>query len=389
MTSFGDMIQMAHNAGKKGDPMDALAAQLGGTHITKPKPKKTKVAKKQSVSGDDNNSDAVSETSNVEIMVDTIHLFKSMKGSGKKNNDSYNRKREEILRIIRDTYTYDADATYGNQWKVLREKFNSALDQIFNTYSPASAQTNGYDRITLVKLAGRGNNYDFDCMFYKGELLVWETRLEFKCGMTSPCKKITELTQYLNADANKLWMTGYPEMFYDTVVSKHEIFKNHPSISKEEYLKHVMNSSSKHPFFTSIDTAYELNTDGFKTIINKLAKATISEFLKSHSKFQMSEFQAELLRTQKNKVFLLWNALDQQFYTDIFEDSELECGILSRIHLNNTIVITTKNSDSEHRLLLRWKNHIGILNPAWQIKLVRAKPTPAKPKTQPKKSQSK
>ena len=44
-----------------------------------------------------------------------------------------------------------------------------------------------------------------------------------------------------------------------------------------------------------------------------------------------------------------------------------EYGII--VKNRNTIVLMSDNY--EYHLLLRWRNHAGILNPAWQIKVVR------------------
>jgi hypothetical protein len=36
----------------------------------------------------------------------------------------------------------------------------------------------------------------------------------------------------------------------------------------------------------------------------------------------------------------------------------------------NTIVVVSR-AGTKHHMLLRWKNHLGILYPAWQISLSR------------------
>ena len=37
----------------------------------------------------------------------------------------------------------------------------------------------------------------------------------------------------------------------------------------------------------------------------------------------------------------------------------------------NTVILTNKNKTVEYHMLLRWKNHAGVLFPAWQIKFKR------------------
>ena len=60
----------------------------------------------------------------------------------------------------------------------------------------------------------------------------------------------------------------------------------------------------------------------------------------------------------------MWN--DNKFYIQrMSESSPLEyIGIKN----NNTIVV--QSNKYIYNILLRWKNHKGIQNPAWQIKLL-------------------
>ena len=71
--------------------------------------------------------------------------------------------------------------------------------------------------------------------------------------------------------------------------------------------------------------------------------------------------------TQENKLFILWDCASKKFILDTIEvkNNILYCGIKNK----NTIVIKIGNNHNDYYdLLLRWKNHKGILYPAWQIK---------------------
>ena len=52
-------------------------------------------------------------------------------------------------------------------------------------------------------------------------------------------------------------------------------------------------------------------------------------------------------------------------------DMNMESLVFDRIHRKNTIVL--KTDKNEYHLLLRWKNHQGILNSAWQVSITPCK----------------
>ena len=58
------------------------------------------------------------------------------------------------------------------------------------------------------------------------------------------------------------------------------------------------------------------------------------------------------------------------FYLDKINMNELKVISTNKIKNDNTIVMNTETS-TKIFLLLRWRNHKGILNPAWQISLKR------------------
>ena len=73
---------------------------------------------------------------------------------------------------------------------------------------------------------------------------------------------------------------------------------------------------------------------------------------------------------------MLWN--NEQFYLDSISEDEINIVPekilkIGKNKLHNTLIIKTKNNKTEYHLLLRWKNHAGVLFPAWQIKFIRSK----------------
>jgi hypothetical protein len=75
--------------------------------------------------------------------------------------------------------------------------------------------------------------------------------------------------------------------------------------------------------------------------------------------------ELQLSNEQTQKVFVMWKS--EKFTTDrIYIGRQLE---YKGVKNNNTIVVEDVEQVQEYHLLLRWKNHKGVLNPAWQISL--------------------
>ena len=66
---------------------------------------------------------------------------------------------------------------------------------------------------------------------------------------------------------------------------------------------------------------------------------------------------------------MLWK--NGKFYLDTLTEENIDILAEKNLKGNNTIVIKTINDKAEYHLLLRWKNHAGVLFPAWQIKFKR------------------
>jgi hypothetical protein len=65
---------------------------------------------------------------------------------------------------------------------------------------------------------------------------------------------------------------------------------------------------------------------------------------------------------------MLWDKKRETFIKEQFDKKDITITRYSHIKNNNTIVLNTESNKTVN-MLLRWKNRIGILNPAWQISL--------------------
>lgn len=74
----------------------------------------------------------------------------------------------------------------------------------------------------------------------------------------------------------------------------------------------------------------------------------------------MEKITEMIYSRQKDKVFILWDLANFHKET-ILDDSY---GDLQFVEIKNKNTIVVRNTKYEFALLLRWKNHKGILYPA-------------------------
>ena len=102
----------------------------------------------------------------------------------------------------------------------------------------------------------------------------------------------------------------------------------------------------------------------------EIVAESITEFLTLYKdQTNLETLTAELQRSQENKHFLLYE--DGKFYHDEIKPSELIAESVLPIRNGNLLVIQMKEPGTKIEMLLRWKNRLGILLPAWQISMIR------------------
>jgi hypothetical protein len=283
-----------------------------------------------------------------------LHFLKA--GKGRHTNDVLNKIREDVIpKLYSPPSEYLEDKEYGQVWKDLSQKWNTVL----KTLCPVE-----YDNVNVKKLAGRGNHKDHEITFMYRDEPVYKLNTEFKHN----CSKLDNLPQYYNAPEKKRFIKqSYAEYFYDKWIDLIcELSEKLVKPDKKSYLKYIYTSDdSKHSFFQTL----RIEESKIEKEKKKIVQLSIKEYLDKYVTDLNLEILSEDLKTsQKEKTFILWNC--KEFFTDTIRAEELELSEIVEIKNNNTIVVKSK-AGTEHHMLLRWKNHLGILYPAWQISLKR------------------
>jgi hypothetical protein len=289
---------------------------------------------------------------------DILFLFGNKNTRGK--NDETNKVREDIIEklpFIEDEYY--TNLIFGEKWRYLKEKFNDILSSICKSE---------YENIKIKKMAGRNNNYDFNITFLdNNKNIVQKSNIEFKYNSNNLCK----LPQFLSLNIHSnILEKSYAEFYYDNYIDKYTSID--PSInvekpSKDLYLKQITSVNySVNPFFQRLyDSEENLKKEKFD-VVNE----SIKEFLNIYgSSINTSYLTEKFLSTQDQKFYLLWDCVD--FHLEQLRGDELQVNKFVNIHKNNTIIVASEKYN--FKLLLRWRNHKGILNPAWQISLEKIK----------------
>jgi hypothetical protein len=281
--------------------------------------------------------------------------------STRAENDATNKVREKVLKLIcNPPKEYLENAEFGNSWRIVYEAWNDALKKI-------AEETNVliYTSTQIKVRGGRKFNYDADVMYYNGTILVANRKIEFKNARTN----ISGLPQFLSLPVgNRLFTETYDKFYYENYLDKYiacddEITETKPSL--QLYLKNV--TSTKYdvaPFFAQIKKR-ELF---FQKEKNAIVNASITDYLTRYGKeVDIKSLSEKVKVSQTNKIFLLWS--NGKFCSD--KISEEEMSDMKYHSIKNGNVLEVKSGNTIYGLLLRWRNHKGILNPAWQISMKR------------------
>jgi len=282
-----------------------------------------------------------------------IELFDSNnKLNTKDNNDKNNKIREQIIYAVINNYIPD-------EW--YKDKNWRNLQKVFMTY--VSEFENFYKNVNCIIKGGRSNNSDFMFIYTLDDDSVKEHVVEFKFNTISAMK----CPQILSLASNEC---NYAELFYDKYLPKITRLYgiNHLLPDKETYLRNVYQADYKKlEIFQYLYDNENKNIRAKESIVNK----SIHDFLLTEPEISYEYFENKL-RNQSEKNFLCY--YKGAIYRDKIKPKELQITshrLKSPIKgYYNTIILYTQTNTELH-MLLRWKNHKGILFPAWQISIYR------------------
>ena len=276
--------------------------------------------------------------------------------STRANNDAMNKIRETILPILSGPPAeYLEHPEYGRQWLSCSQAWNTAINEI--AVKKGIVYTN-----TCVNLkGGRTFNYDADLLYYNENELIDTVKIEFKKGGNS----IVKLPQFLSLQVKcGLFPETYDKFYYDNYIDKYiacdtEITEPKPDLAL--YLKcvSVINYNIL-PFFSQLKARESF----FKKEKFQVVNDSITDYLNQYgAHLDLLTFSEKVKHTQTDKIYMLWS--NERFYIDMISYTEMSG--MSVKSIKNGNVIEVKSGLSIYNLLLRWRNHKGILNPAWQI----------------------
>jgi len=288
------------------------------------------------------------------LKIEEIKLFESSKGQGRDTNDSKNKRREKILLDTHNGLTaiFFQDPTYGSQWQTLATQLKEAEKELMKSDGP----------LTLKAKGGRSNNSDFELS--DG---IKKINLEFKFGG----KSVDSIPEFFNPAADKPFHSElYARFFHQKYLAKLvELYGLTDMPTEQIYMKEIHKNSSKNPFFKSFYDKDDLKSPLYKQKRDIVA-TSITEFLTLYKdQTNLEILTAELQRSQENKHFLLYE--DGKFYHDEIKATELIADSILPIRNGNLLVVQMKEPNTKIEMLLRWKNRLGILFPAWQISMIR------------------
>ena len=271
-------------------------------------------------------------------------------------NDANNAVRENVLAMLLTPAAdeFCADAEFGDKWSSLRRGWRDAL---------------GLAEPVVKKMAGRKYNYDFSVASDDGSVM----KVEFKSG--AGLKDLKDLPQILSLSGNfDIWRDGtdvplYAEHFYKNFLPIYleadggddELRSALPELDKYMKLVHQSNYD-RNPFFRRLYDREEINKKEKSEIVDQ---SISSYLLLAAGELDLAKISAKLVESQSGKRFVMWDSRAHKFSTRQLVEDDLHLTELVEV-TKNTIIVAAA-SGQRYKMLLRWKNHKGVLLPAWQI----------------------
>ena len=303
--------------------------------------------------------DQVKQAKRAEQVIVTEHTIREedilvfFQGNTRAENDAANKTRERILGHIVHRNPFPEHP----QWIQLHRLFQETILEI-------SRQTNvpPYTSVTLTNRGGRRFHYDFTLSFHNEDQCVADRSIEFKNGADA----VHKLPQFLSVPTGSMggFDESYASFYYQHFLD--EYLHTDRGITEQkptwiDYAKSVKKISDTHPFFVQLKERETIEFVAKKRIVNQ----SIASYLEKFALTSNCEFMRDKIHSsQSNKMYVLWKQHTFHVQRCHMDTTDFR---LDRIHNKNTIVYAS--AGMLFHALLRWRNHAGILNPAWQISI--------------------
>ena len=274
--------------------------------------------------------------------------------NAKGDNDKCSKIRERVFnQALSVPEAFLEHPEHGAQWEYLQREMKILADTL--------AQGD-YTSVSIKPKGGRNYNYDALFQYVDSSMApIGEVKVEYKCGATT----IQKLPQILSLQAKfPMFSTTYDTWYYQNWLDKYlatdpGITETKPSL--EDYLGLVTNTEyDVLPFFQELKDREDVQKKNKAAIVNE----SIREYLKLYGPSLNLEMIVEKIRdTQLNKKFVLWH--EGNFHVDSLTRDDLRIHRIGSIRNGN--VLELFSDTARYDMLLRWRNHKGVLNPAWQI----------------------
>lgn len=274
--------------------------------------------------------------------------------STKAGNDAANKRREAFLTTL---YDMDLAADAPEQLRQLYSAWQTTVKSLCPT---------DFTTIHVNPAGGRSKNYDFRLDYLTADGTVCHSqKAEFKHGAAS----IEAQPQFLSLAAKDLMFpVSYAEFYYDNFLKRYcetdtSILSAAALPDRDTYLKAVHSANyDSHPFFRCLYDCEETAKKAKHAVVNDSIRAYLTAYA---DKCDLTHLAALMTAKQDGKAFLMWDM--SAFHVGYLTAADLTPTEYRGVRNGNTIILATATHTL--KLLLRWKNHKGVLYPAWQIGL--------------------
>jgi hypothetical protein len=290
----------------------------------------------------------------------TIYDINVFTNKNRSENDSNNKKRENIIACIINDKIPKQYYTRSSRWNNLKIEIAIFITEL------CIKKRICFENIECIHKAGRCHHYDFKIIINNSE----EIMLEFKCNAScvndtpqfvSPMKP----SQYLESSYEKYYYNYY----FRHLVNEYKL----PLPTEEEYLKDIhstnptclKNHQEKYYRGCKKSSKYsgEENDIKFYESSKKTSHDSIMNFISKYD-IDKDKLTKYLLDTQKNKFYMLYK--DGKLYLETINLNDYIITEITKDPEKNRYMAKTK-SDRNLKILLRWKNGNGIAFPSFQI----------------------